>query len=250
MATNGLAGLLTASPRILQFLLDEEADHARLALQRLGRAERAGVLAVGRAEGVVDIDIAELGELFGEVRLVLFLFLVEADVFEQQHVAVLQRIGRLLGLGADAVAGELHRFAQKLAEPVGARLERILGLRPALGPAKVRHEDHPAAAIDDVLDRRQRHDDTPIVGDLAAFEGHVEIDAHEHALTFDIHIRNSLLSHKLSLGFRGAEMLRGRAAGIKSLGQAWPSVPLSVVRCSLSVVGSVVRWSVDRPPGS
>ena len=76
----------------LQLLLDEEADHARLALHRLRHAERAGVLAVGGAEGVVHVDVAELGELLGEVRVVLLLFLVEAEVFQQQHVAVLQLV--------------------------------------------------------------------------------------------------------------------------------------------------------------
>ena len=73
-----------------QFLLNQKPDRARLALQRLRHAECAGVLAVGGAECVVDVNIAQLGQLLGEVRLVLFFFLVEAEVFQQQHFAVLQ----------------------------------------------------------------------------------------------------------------------------------------------------------------
>ena len=46
------------------------------------------MLAVGGAEGVVDVEVAELGELCGESRVVLFFFLVEAGIFQQQHVAI------------------------------------------------------------------------------------------------------------------------------------------------------------------
>ena len=50
----------------------------------------AGVGAVRRAEGVVDVDIAELGQLLGERRIVLLLFGVVAHVFQQQGLSALQ----------------------------------------------------------------------------------------------------------------------------------------------------------------
>ena len=50
----------------LEFLLDQEADDAGLPCSAWADAERGGVLAVGGAEGVVDVDVAELGQLLGE----------------------------------------------------------------------------------------------------------------------------------------------------------------------------------------
>ena len=47
----------------LQFLGDQQADDARLALHRRGHGDHRGVLAVAGAEGVVDVDVAEGGEL-------------------------------------------------------------------------------------------------------------------------------------------------------------------------------------------
>ncbi len=40
-----------------------------------------------RAERIVDVDIAQLGELRGEGRIVLLFFSVEAQIFEQDDVA-------------------------------------------------------------------------------------------------------------------------------------------------------------------
>ena len=80
----------------LQLLLDEEADRPRLALHHLRHAEGAGVLAVGGAEGVIDVDVAELRELAGEVGVVLLLVLMESEVLQQQDVAVGQLRRQLL----------------------------------------------------------------------------------------------------------------------------------------------------------
>ena len=83
-----------------------------------------------------------------------------------------------------------------VAQMIRDRLERILRLRPALGPAEVRHENQPPAAIDHALDRRQRLRDPPIIGDFAAIERHIKIAAHQHALALYIHIGNGFLRHR------------------------------------------------------
>ena len=56
-------------------------------LDEVGDAFGGGVSAVGAAEGVVDVDVAELGELFGEGGVVGLFFGVEAEVFEQEGLA-------------------------------------------------------------------------------------------------------------------------------------------------------------------
>ena len=73
----------------LQLLLHQEARRRRAGSGLpLGR----GVGAVGRAKGVVDVQIGQRGQLRGEGRIVLLLFGVEARVLQQEHVA---RLGRL-----------------------------------------------------------------------------------------------------------------------------------------------------------
>ena len=61
---------------------------------------------MGGAESVVDVDVAEFCQLCGEVGIVLFFTLVEAEVFEQEHVAVAEIIGGFLDGDADAVFDE------------------------------------------------------------------------------------------------------------------------------------------------
>ena len=102
---------------------------------------------MGGGEGVVDIEVAELGELFDKRRIVLFLALMEAGVFQQQHVAVVHfgdcRRRRL----ADAVGAEGDRALDDVRDRSGDGLERIGRVRPALGAAEMRHENHLAAFV-------------------------------------------------------------------------------------------------------
>ena len=74
---------------------------------------------VGRAEGVVDIDLAQGGQFLGKLRIIVGLPLVESNILQQEDLAVLQSCGRFLGLGADAVPGEGHRLAQSGGQGLG-----------------------------------------------------------------------------------------------------------------------------------
>ncbi len=104
MATNGRSGSFEDAPEVLQLLLHQKPRGRLLDVLRDPRGR--GVRAVRRAEGVVDVEVAERGELFGEPVVVLLLLLVEAQVFEQQHVAVIQLRDCRLGLLADTVVRE------------------------------------------------------------------------------------------------------------------------------------------------
>ena len=61
---------------------------------------------MGAAEGVVDVDVAEAGELLGEAGIVGLFFGMEAEVLEQQRLAGFELAGHLGGDLADAVGGE------------------------------------------------------------------------------------------------------------------------------------------------
>ena len=136
-----------------------------------------------RAERVVDVDVGERGQLLAEGGVVLLLALVEAQVLEQQHVAVAQR-GRLgLGILAHRVAREHDRLAEKLgkAQRGRAQAERLL-VTGARRTSQVAHQDDARAVADELLDRGQRGADARVIGDDAVFDRHVEVDAHQHLL--------------------------------------------------------------------
>ena len=107
--------------------------------------------AMGGGEGVVDIDVAELGELVDMGRVVLLLALMEAGVLEQKHVAVLHFGDRVVGCLADAVGREGDRPLDDVGDRGGDGLQRIGLVRPALGPAEMREQNDLAALVRDLL---------------------------------------------------------------------------------------------------
>ena len=137
-------------------------------------------------EGVVDIDIAELGQCIDEGGIVLLLRFVEAGVLQQHDVAVLHRGDRLRRNLADAIGGEADRAAEVFGDGRGDGPQRIGFVRPALGPAEMGEQDHLAALVGDFADRRQHALDAGRVADLAVLHRHVEIDAQQHALALHL----------------------------------------------------------------
>ena len=96
---------------IFDLLLHEETGDGDLYV--LGDAVGGGVGAVGRAEGVVHVDIGERRKGLGEPLVVLLLLGVEPEVLEQQHVAGPHALHQMLHVRADAVLGELHLLVQE-----------------------------------------------------------------------------------------------------------------------------------------
>ena len=147
---------------------------------------------MGAAEGVVDVDVAERGELLGEGRVVGFFFGVEAEVFEKEGLAGLEVVGHLGGDFAYAIGGEgyVFIFVEDVVEEVtkmvhdGAEAHGGDGL--ALGAAEVRAEDDFGVAAERVLDGGESLADAGVVGDLAIFEGDVEVDSDEDALVGEV----------------------------------------------------------------
>ena len=78
---------------------------------------------MGGAEGIVDVHLADLRDLLGEVRVVLLFFLVEAGVLQQQHVAVLHSGDCGLGNFADAVIREADMLSEHMSDFGGDRLQ-------------------------------------------------------------------------------------------------------------------------------
>ena len=152
----------------------------------VGEALGRGVGAVGGGEGVVDVDVAQLGELGDELRLVLFFRLVEAGVLEAENVAVLHRRDRLGGRFADAVGGESDRPFDHVRHRRGDGLEGEGWVGLALRAAQMGHEDDFAALVGDLEDRRRDALDAGEIGHPPVFDGDVEVDAQQDALSLDV----------------------------------------------------------------
>ena len=182
---------------------------------------------MARPEGVVAVDVAHRGEDRGVLGVSLFLAHVEADVFEQQDLAILE--GRRFGLRfvADRVRREMDRATEQLLQPSRHRREAVLGVGGRvfpLGSSEVAHQNDSASTIEDRLDRRESFRDASVVGDLLrVVERHVEVAPHENGLAGDGDIGNRLLRHDREY-FRcstGSEVICGAKGSKSSLRPLW-----------------------------
>src|SRR5262249_62390446 len=141
------------------------------------------------AEGIVDVYVAQRRDQLGEIGIALLFTRVEAEILQQQYLAWLQRLRGRFHRGADDLVYLAHRPAEQLTKPFrnAVHRERRILLRIALGPAEVAHHNRAGTGVKNVLDRRQRGLDAAVVGDVTLLiQRHVEIDAHQDALAFQV----------------------------------------------------------------
>ena len=143
------------------------------------------------AERVVDVDLGQGGQPVGQLaarRVVLRrLRGLEADVLQQQDVAVAEGGGLGLRVVAGHVGGQRDRRPEQLRQPRRDRRERELRVRRALGPAEVRGDDHAGAGVAERLERGEAGPDPAVVGDRAGalVQRDVQVGAQQHAPTRD-----------------------------------------------------------------
>jgi hypothetical protein len=186
----GLVGFGEGFAEVSEFFLHQQAGGGDF--DEVGDAFGGGVGAVGAAEGVVDVDVAERGESFREGRVVGLFFGVEAEVLEQEGLAGFEVGGHLAGDDADAVGGEGYVLvvAEDVVEQAtkmgdkGSEAHGVDGL--ALRAAEVRAEDHLGLVAESVLDGGESFANAGVVGDDAVFEGDVEVNADEDALVGEV----------------------------------------------------------------
>ncbi len=189
-------GLLQRGAEMFQFFLHEAP---RSGGQQTRDALGRGVGAVRRREGVVHVDVAQRREGLGEARVVGFFLRVEAQVLQQGDAAGLQALRRRFRRRADAVRRETDLLAQDLRNLRHQGLQRHLRVRPALGPAEVGQQQHLRALGRKIADGRRRALQASRVAHLAAGHRHVEVDAHQHALSGDFRvIKCAIRRHQLA----------------------------------------------------
>ena len=145
-----------------------------------------------RAEGVVDVQVGQGGQRVGEgaaLGVVLAgLARLEADVLQQHDPVGLGGPDDLGGRRADDVLGQPDGRAEQLAEAVADGRQAVPGVRLALRPAQVRHDDRDRAAVEQVPQQRDAGPDAAVVGDAGAVERDVQVAADQDPLAGDVEV--------------------------------------------------------------
>ena len=125
MAITGLSARPALRQRVEFGLHGAAGIGGQLVAKTFGR----GMGAVRRGKGVVDIEVAELGELATKAGS-FFSSPLWKRVFSRQNVASLHRIDGFGGGLADAIVGEAHRLAEHCASAAATGFSDSLGSRP------------------------------------------------------------------------------------------------------------------------
>ena len=177
---------------------------------------RRRVRAMRRCKGVVHVEIAQFGKLLGKCGVVAFFAGVEADVFEQEHVAVAQLRHRAFGHLADAIARKADGKAEAIRKRSRDRPQRELRIRFAVGSPEMREHDGLRAVLVQPAQRRQRGVDATIIGNPCPSvilslacpelvegskdERDVQILAHENAPAANVALLQASKGHYVAAG--------------------------------------------------
>ena len=116
---------------------------------------------------------------------------MEAEVFEQERLALFQLAGHFFGFYSDTIGAEAHVFAageffvEQHAEAFGYRLQAHLGIGFAFRAAKMGGENQARTMPQGVFDSGQGLANASVVHDPAIVEGNVEIHAHENSVVVE-----------------------------------------------------------------
>jgi len=183
----------------------------------LGDAVGGGFRPVGGAEGVIHIDVAELGHFFRQLVVVFLFSLVQAAVFQEHHFPGLD-----LEMAFHPVIHQGHLAAQQLGQPLGDGGHGVFRLGLAFrGAAQVGGDHHRRALFQAVADGGQGSPDAGVFRDPAGFIlGHVEVGADENPFAFHIQVGELEYVHGdlLKVG-RGAVGLAPLAQGQREIGK-------------------------------
>ena len=168
---------------VFEFFLHQQAGG--FLLHEMGDAFGGSVGAMRRAERVVHVEVAKLSQTPGKLRIVGFLFRVEAQILQQQGLPALQ----LLAISSACTpmqSGEKPTFSprrntssirMRSRSATGFRL--ILGFGLPLGRPRWEAKYEPGAVPQRVLDGGQRLADAGVIHDAAVVERDVEVNPHE-----------------------------------------------------------------------
>ncbi len=131
---------------------------------------------------------------------------VEADVLQQQQLAVFQGVRAQSRALPHRVERELHGLSQQLRETVGDRTKCVLRIRLPLGATQVRGHDDPSTGTEQLREHRQRGTNASVVGYRTVIERDVEVGADQHAPALHPNRDQVVNSAHSELPFRSASV--------------------------------------------
>ena len=189
-------------------LLHQETEHLVVLVEVVSNHGRRGVLAMGGAKGIVDIDIGVGGKLLGKLLLTILhlglslvilrgalldtngltlLLGIETEVLQQQRLATLE--GSHLGVGLAGILGKFHVHAEGVADVLDNLTQGELGIDLALRFAHVAHHNQRATIGENLLQRRQRATNAGVIRNMAILvQWHIEVDADNSFVSCEIEI--------------------------------------------------------------
>ena len=148
-----------------------------------------------RAECVVHVAVGQRGQRLRELRIVLFLLRVKAQVLEQDDAPGGNLLNQPLNLRPRAIVHEGDGAPEQVRQVAGHGPEAELGVDRSFGPSQMTGQNDGGAMIEREPYRRQRGANARVVADDAVFERHVEVDPDEEPLALKIEIANRQLGH-------------------------------------------------------
>ena len=165
-------------------------------LQELCDTDIRAVRPVGSSERVIDEDVRQGCELFGEFFSVLCLLLAITGILEQDDISVLHRFNRCLCIWPDniVISCELYFLAQKLGQS-GSDRRQCLGRLVLIGLdlAQMRAQNYLSAIGNQLLNRRERSHQAVLVRDLSILQRNVEVTAAQDSEALHINVVNGFL---------------------------------------------------------
>ena len=142
-------------------------------------ADRGRVRAVRGAERVVDVGVGQRRVAPGELRVVLRLAGLVADVLEHHEIAVRHVVQRSAPACTSAPSSSPGGRRPARSDSSGSR---------SFGRPRCAASTQPRAVRAQPLDRRQRGPDARVVGDAIAVQGDIEVHPDEDALALDVEV--------------------------------------------------------------
>ena len=208
-AHDGREGALDVGKDVVDsrhFLLHQQAQHLVVGVKVVGDDGRAGMAAMGCAEGVHHVAVGVGGQCLGKFLLAFLHFLlggvvfgrtflyanglafllgIESEVFQQQNVAWLQGCGSILCLCA--VRCELDGRAECSGNGIRDLSEGEFGVHFSFGLAHVAHDDEGSSVGKYLFQGGQGATYARVVRDFSVFvKGYVEVNADDDFLTLEV----------------------------------------------------------------
>ena len=205
-------GVFDGAFEVFDFFLEEEAGGR--GGNEFGDADGGGMGPVCGAERVVDIDIAEGRQGFGEAVVVFLFARMESEIFKEQDVARLHLGDKPFHGRADAIRCKQNVFAHEPSQAFCYRGQTVFGIELSVRSAEVRTEDHLGAVVDGSIDGRQGRANAGVVGDLVRIvQRDVEVGSDDDALVSQHDIVDRLFAQIHGGSVRS--VLPGRGVSVK-----------------------------------